>query len=508
VTEEEILAAARNSPPPELMQSPEFQTDGRPDLGKWQRYLATASRDFKLLLEAQYRDAIPQIKLQQYLTADVYVSDAVLWRTYRDRHDSVRIALLPLFAAAMPDTGVTVTDDELRRYLREHEDDYRRPAVAFLSYVALDRRPDAADSAAALARARAIRAEAARDSATFGRLAREVSADSATAEQGGELGWIAWTDSRLDPAVTRALRALRPGQVSPPVLTDRGHEIVRLEAARGDSVRARRIVIPVELVDEHLDHVESRADTLDMVAADQTEPQALDRAAEQLGLVVGRSRLREGERLTLGGDVVPNVSVWAFETPVGEISAVFEGPAAYYVFRLDSLQRGGVPPLAQIRDAVAAAVRHEKKRELAARRAQALAPELRAAPSLNEFAARHDLRVQRLGPFTRVSSPPLLQREPLVLGAAFGLTRGERAGPVPGELGHYFIEVLSHKPADSQAWVAQKVAQRSEVLLAARQARIAQYVSGLRASAQIVDRRRELARQAAQAAPAPAVPLY
>ena len=501
VSEEEILAAARNSPPPEILQSPEFQTDGRPDLAKWQRYLANADRDFMLMLEAQYRDAIPQIKLQQFLTADVYLSDADLWRMYRDRHDSVRIALLPLFAEAMPDTGVTVTDDERRRYLREHEDDYRRAAVASLSYVALDRRPDAGDSAAALTRTREVRAEAARDLATFQRLAREGSADSATAEQGGDLGWVQRDDSRFAPEVARVLRALRPGQVSQPVLTDRGHEIIRVDEARGDSVHARRLIVPVELVGAHLDAVEARADTLDMIAADQTSSAALDSAAVRLGLTVRRTRLREGERLTTGGDLVPNVSVWAFETPAGELSSVFEGRNAYYVFRLDSLQPGGVSPLDQIRDVVELAVRREKKLELAARRAAQLANDVRAAQTLDDVATRTGLRVQRLGPFTRLSPPPLLQREPLVLGAAFSLPAGTRSGVVPGELGHYFIEVLSRKRADSVTWVAQKDAQRAEALLTARQARVAQYISGLRATADIVDRRRELMREAAQAAP-------
>lgn len=508
VRDEEVLAAARSSPPPELMQSPEFQTDGRPDLAKWQRFLATADRQFRLMLDARYREAIPQIKLQQYLTADVYLSDADLWRVYRDRHDSVRIALLALFPEQLPDSGVTVTDDDLRRYLRAHEDDYRRPAVAYLSYVALDRRPSAADSAAALARARGVRAEAARDRATFERLAREASADSATAPQGGDLGWFKRDDPGFVPEFLRAVRALRPGQVSPPVLTEMGYEIVRLDEARGDSLRARRIVVPVELTGERLDVVESRADTLDLIAADQTTPEALDSAALRLGLPMARARLREGERLTLGRYVVPNVSVWAFETPPGEISPVFEGQAAYYVFRLDSLQPEGVPPLDLIRDGLTVAVRREKKLELAGRRAAELADMLRGAGSLADLGRRVSLPVQTLGPFSRVTPPALLQREPLVLGTAFGLAVGGRSDAVAGENGYYFVELLSRRPADSAAWAAQKEGQRAEVLAAARQARISQYMNGLRAEADIVDRRRELARQAAQAAPAIPPPSF
>ncbi|HXF95440.1 MAG TPA: peptidyl-prolyl cis-trans isomerase [Gemmatimonadales bacterium] len=501
VRDEEVRAALLSNPPPELMQSTEFQTDGRFDPGKWQRFLATADRQVLLALEQQYRNLIPQIKLQQYLTADVYVSDAKLWRLYRDQHDSVRVALLALLPEQLPDTGVTVTEDELRRYLEDHEDDFRRPAVAYLSYVALDRRLNAADSAAAQARAREVRAEAARSPEAFERLAREVSADSASGARGGDLGWFKRDDPRFAPQFLAAVRGLRPGQVSQPILTELGWEIIRLEEARGDSLRARRIVVPVELAGAHLEEVEARADSLDLLAAGQQNPALLDSAAAKLGLPVARARLREGERLMLGRYLVPNVSVWAFETPVGETSPVFEGEVAYYVFRLDSLQPAGVPPLDAVREAVTAAVRREKKLDLAGRRAREMAEQIARAPSLTEAARALGVPVQTLGPFARVDPPPLLQREPRVLGAAFGLAVGERVGPIRGELGYYFVELLNRKPADSTAWAAQKDAQRASVVAAARQARISQYMNGLRVAADVVDRRQELARQAVQAPP-------
>ncbi|MGH7699216.1 MAG: peptidylprolyl isomerase, partial [Gemmatimonadales bacterium] len=257
---EEIVAAARTSPPPELRDRPEFQTDGRFDPAKWERFLATADPQFQLALEARYREEIPRIKLAQYITADVYLSDAKLWRMYRDQHDSVRVALLALRPADVPDTGIAVTDAELRAYLSAHQEEYRRPAVAYLSYVALDRRPDRADSAAALALAREIMTAVSRGGADeFARRAREVSADSVTADRAGDLGWLARTDPRLAPPVQRALRALRPGEVSAPVLTPLGYELLRVDRASGDSVRARRIVIPIALTGDRLDAVESRA---------------------------------------------------------------------------------------------------------------------------------------------------------------------------------------------------------------------------------------------------------
>ena len=171
-TEREIQDEARNSPPPELMQMPQFQTDGQFDPAKWQRFLAAGSAGgadpgFLLALEARYRDEIPRVKFAQYLTADIYVSDGKLWRIYRDQHDSISGVFIAILPAIIQDAEVPVTDAELRAYLREHESDFKRPAIAYVSFVALARMPDAVDSATARARALRLRAEAARSQAAF-----------------------------------------------------------------------------------------------------------------------------------------------------------------------------------------------------------------------------------------------------------------------------------------------------------------------------------------------------
>src|SRR5438034_11648011 len=46
-------------------------------------------------------------------------------------------------------------------------------------------------------------------------------------------------------------------------------------------------------------------------------------------------------------------------------------------------------------------------------------------------------QVEKLGPFTRVTAPAQFARNPVVLGTAFGLQRGERSGLVAGETGWF-----------------------------------------------------------------------
>ena len=499
VSDEEIIEAARSSPPPQILQQvtqdATFQTNGQFDISKWQRYLASAGPEFTSQIEALYRDYLPQQKLQEYLTADIYVSDAKLWRIWRDQHEAVTVALLALGPGDVPDTLAPLSDAELQRYYETHKKELKRPAIAWLSFVAEPRVPDAADTATALAQARRLHAEITAGKAKFADVAKKESADSASGAQGGDLGWVKREGSGFDRQFVAAMVRLKPGELSQPVLTQFGYHLIRVDAAKGDSLHARHILVPIVLQGKHLDMVDARTDTLDRLAAAQTEGTKLDAAARALGLPLAPApKLVQGDRLTLGKYVVPDVGVWAFEATPGETSPVIEGERASYVFRLDSIFPEGVPPLAQTRDRVAGGARYEKKKIVARERAERMVAALRDATDLLAAGRARGFPVQKLGPFTRVSAPSLFARDPIVLGAAFGLRPGEKTDLLAGEAGFFMLQGIARAPADSAAWLKQRDQQRAALLRPVAQARVQQFVAALRAQAKVVDRRKELFR--------------
>ncbi|PYP42052.1 MAG: hypothetical protein DMD42_12655 [Gemmatimonadetes bacterium] len=473
VSDDEIIQAARSSPPPQIMQQvlqdPTFQTNGQFDITKWQRYISSAGSEFASQVEQLYRDYLPQRKLEDYLTADVYVSEAKLWRIWRDQHESVTVAV-----------------------------DFKRRAAAWLSYVELPRIPSAADSAAALAHARALRAEITGGKTKFDDVAKRESADSGTGPRGGDLGWVKRNGSGFVAPFAAALRRQAPGVLSEPVLTEFGYHLIRVDSVKGDSARVHHILVPIVLHGAHLDAVDARTDTLDRRAADQTDGSRLDSAAHRLGLPLARaSKLVQGERLTLGSSTIPDVSVWAFEARPGETSPVIDAAQASYVFRLDSLEAAGVPPLASIRARVLAAARFEKKKAVARERADQAAAALRDAGDLLSAGRARGYRVEKLGPFTRVTAPAQFARNPLLLGAAFGLRGGERSGVIADETGRFVLQGLAHVDADSAAWLKQRDQQREALVRPVEQARLQQFIAALRADAKIVDRRSEIFRPTA-----------
>jgi peptidyl-prolyl cis-trans isomerase D len=505
VSDEEIRQLLLNAPLPELQQVPEFQTEGQFDLEKYQRYLRSGvDPNFALALEARYREELPRIKLLERVTEDVYLSDARLWRMFRDQNDSATanvVAIIP--QTAVDEEQVEVTDDDLRRYYRDHRDEFERPAQAFMSFVATSRRPDASDSAAALTRAQAVRQEIL-DGTDFAAVAARESADSANRETGGDLGEV--NLGAFVPPFEEAALALRPGQLSQPVLTRFGYHVIRLESKGDTSYHASHILIPLELYGDHLEEVDLRADSLDMLAADQDDPTALDSVAIRMDLPLAPTgRLYEGDRLQLGRFVIPDIHLWAFEATPGQTSQIIETDWAYYLFRLDSLLPEAAPPLEEIRDEVTRSAKRELQWEAARSLAAALLQEVADGATLGEAARRHNLTPQTVGPFTRLTPTPALRGAPEAIGAAFGMRPGEVAGPFDTQLALLLVESVGLVPADTVEFARQIGTLRQEGLPQAQQARVQVVFSSLREEAEVEDLRAEVRRQ--QQAPTPSLPF-
>ena len=453
-------------------------------------------------LEAQYRDQLRRSKLLRVVAADIYLSDAALWEQYRDENEQVKIGLTAIIPRnVIPDSAVKLTDQEVTAYYRSHQDDFKRSRTAFLSFVALPRLTDASDTAAARARADSARA-AILGGEPFADVARRESADSVSAAAGGELG--EWTRGNMDPAFDSAAFALPLKKVSEPVLSQFGFHVIEITSRKGNKAKGRHILVPIEVSGEHRDRLDAQADSLERLAAERDDPAALDTVSKALSLPIGRTgAVQEGTRVQIGNLVVPDAGVWAFEgREAGSTSPVIETSLAYYVFRLDSLQPEGVPPLAQIRPAVEQALRIEKKREVAKPRAKEYLKRLEKGESMAEAAKALSLPYREFGPFSRVN-PPL--NDPLVVGTAFGLDKGQRSGLIETPDGMYVMESLEKVPADSAKFVKELDEYRTRMIDLARQARIRGYMAALRESAKVVDNRVKL-RQQQQAADAPQPP--
>ena len=492
VTDDEILQAARFSPPTQLMQSPELQTDGRFDPAKYQRFLQSpmARQEGLLLqLEQYYRTEIPKQKLFDQIATDVYVTDEQLWRRWQDSHDSAQVSFVAFGPERIPDTEVRVTDDEIRAYYDTHKKQFERPGTAKVSIIIIPRAVTAADSAAVRARAAALRARII-GGEKFEDVARAESADSVSAANGGSLG--RGGRGRFIPQFETAAYALRPGEISQPVLTPFGYHIIRVDEKKGDTLSLRHILIRVQQSDSASTRTDRRADSLARIAASTDQPAKFDEAARTLQIPVLRATVIEGNPLTISGQFIPSVGPWAFQGAVpGETSELFDAEDGYYLARLDSITPGGTQSLDQAKNDIRTFLLNQKKVDKLLPQATNFA-KVAAASSLESSAKLMGMEVVNTKSFTRVTGVPELSRFPEAVGAAFSLPVNTVSEPIRAMAGVVVERVDRRVPANRPAFDAQKEMLRQRELEQLRQQRVREFLSNLRAVAKVDDKRKQI----------------
>ena len=499
VTDDEVRNAALQMPPQEITSDKEFQTGGRFDQQKWARFLQSGQQpEFMASLEARYRAELPRLKLLEDVTSDVYVPDDKLWNIFRDQHDSVTVRALVIRPdVAVADASVRVTPEDMQAWYDAHKADLSRPARAFLAYAGINKQPQQIDSAIAMNHARALRDSLVRG-LDFAATAKLESADSGSAQAGGLLPTFG--HGQMAPAFDKAAFKAPVGQVSEPVVTPFGIHLIKVEKRTADSVTARHILIPIARSGARLDSLEARADSLDRLAAEQTDPSALDTAAAKLGLGINHTGpVYQGDAVILGRFRIPDVGVWAFEAKPGDLSTVIEINPAYYVFRLDSVFPAGVPPLAQVQGLVQARVLAEKKRQAAEAIARDAERRLASGMTLDQVSTAMRLPIETIGPFARTTTEPLLGTASEAVGVAFRLRVGERSRMLSSNQGFFFLEPTRRVRADSMAWLKQVDSERVNVIRAGRQVRVESFLESIRREAKVVDNRATILRPTAGA---------
>ncbi|HVZ49276.1 MAG TPA: peptidyl-prolyl cis-trans isomerase [Gemmatimonadaceae bacterium] len=492
VTDAEIVDMAKYSPPPQLQQMPDLQTDGRFDPAKYQRFLASPvakQQGILLSLENFYRTEIPKQKLFAQVAGDLYVSDQRLWTIWQDTRDSATVSYVAFRPAPTKENRDAVTDAEIRAYYDSHKAPFDRPGTAVVSIMSIPRRPTAADTAQTLARIRAIRDEIAKG-AKFDDVAKRESDDSVSAVKGGDLGRSVKGTyvKQFDDAVF----SLPVGTLSQPIKTDFGFHLIRVDKRTGDTAYVHHILKLVKQGDSAATATDRLADQLAKATASATTADAFDKASKDLGLLISRVNVSEGETAIYLGRTIPSVSAWAFGgARPGESSDLFDDDAGYYVARLDSLHQGGQQPLETVKEEIRTIIARDKALDGSMTTARTLA-QAAAKTSLEAAAKDAGRPVEKAGPFSRSTPVAAFGYLSEATGAAFALPVGKVGEPVRTSDAVFVLRVDKRTEADSAKWAAQKTIQRLQVQNSLRDQRVRAYLTNLRKAAKIDDHRAEI----------------
>jgi len=495
VTDDEIRFMAMNVPPPQMSQQQIFQSNGQFDINKYRQYLSSPQASDELLaqLEGYYRSVVPESKLREQIGAGTYIPDAQLWRMFRDRNETATVEYVTLDLARLAPRTPAVTEDEVRRYYDEHEDDFKRSRTARFTVAVLRTAPDDADRQAVLAHAQQVRQQLAAGG-DFATVAKAESSDTMSARMGGSLGTV--RKGQMVAPFDSAVWALPVNELSQPVLTQFGYHLIQVTERGGDTAVVRHILLPLKKDDRTLETLDAKSDTLERVAQ---SAQGIERAARTVG-----AALRQGVTVSDNLPYIPGVgpAMEALDWASGEartltegerpVSDVFEGEQGLYVVRLDSYLPAGKMTLAEARPQITSTLILQKKRDLARAEGQKIVAEARRGTPLAQAAAARGLTVATAGPFTRVQGNPALGQATPPVGAAFGAPIGQVSDVVEGPGGLFIVRPTARTAADAQQFAQQKEQMRAGLGQQLRQRATARWLDSVRKAADIEDNREKV----------------
>lgn len=495
VSDTEVQQAFRTSPPPFVMQSPAFQTDGRFDYAKYQQFFADPSVDEQLLLniEQYYRDVLPRQRLEQQLATGISVSEGTAWEEFKARNETAVATYVTIDPSrVVSDEEISVPEEEARRYYREHRDDYERPATATVRIFSISTTPSAADTARVRSRADSIRTAILEGAISFDEAAAEFSFDSTTAEDGGRLG--RFTPEQMRDPLASVVSDLDVDEVSEPVTSPSGIHLVRVGERTGDTASVAHILLQIRLSDAAEDELFGRMDEVEGIALDD----GLLAARDSLGIEV-----REDVTLTEGFDFVPGagslgVAVdWALDeiTAIGELSEFYENGSGFHLLELVDRTEAGRFSFEEVREQIEATLRDER-REAAARRVAEEALESLDDPTIEGLAEANGWPAATTEPFGRREFVPGLGRDTEAIGAAFAAPLGVVTGPYAAGDPLVILRVDERTEADRALFSAMKGQMRQQVAFDLAQQRASQWLEALREEAVVVDHRDRLNRSA------------
>ena len=288
-------------------------------------------------------------------------------------------------------------EETLRAYYNEHENQYKTREQRRASHILIP--VDEGSSEADVEQARA-EAEAAlkrvRDGESFAEVAKELSQDPGSAEEGGDLGFF--ESGIMDPAFDEAVFSLSVGEVSEPVRTPFGFHIIKLDEVRepiGKSFEeARQEVEQAYLKGEAGRLFYEYAEQLANITYE--EPGSLQPAAEALGLEV-----KTGDWITRDGGegilAAPKVVGAAFSEDVmiaGNNSEAIElDPEHVMVLRVVDHEERSIKPLDAVEGQIRDRLRVERAMEKAQQRGEELVTRLEEGLALDALAAELGLEI-------------------------------------------------------------------------------------------------------------------
>ncbi|WP_324034217.1 peptidylprolyl isomerase [Aeromonas caviae] len=383
-----------------------FRDSLRQDMVRQQLMGAVLGSEFALKGEAEQLDRLYNqtrdlrlIRLAASAYVDgIEVSDAEVEQFYKANSarfmndETVKVDYLLLDAANLG-KNIKVTEQDAQDYYDQHQDLFQRPERRQVAHILI---PFGKDEKAAEQKAEAVLAKA-KAGDDFAALAKADSSDTFSAKKGGELDWF--EKGVMDPAFEKAAFALaKAGDLSAVVKSPFGFHIIKLLGVEPAKTKPF-----VDVMSDTIARLQSEkakeqffAEQQKMADSSFENPDSLDLTAEAMGLQVqSTGYFSQADAPAPLND--PKVLSVAFSEQLrddntnSDVIELADGKAL--VLHIMGHQPKAAKPLAEVKEQVITAIKHDKASEVARGKAQGLLDKLKAGENVQADLTALDLKV-------------------------------------------------------------------------------------------------------------------
>jgi peptidyl-prolyl cis-trans isomerase D len=342
--------------------------------------------------------------------------------------------------------SVQVTPDDVQKYYKAHQDDYRLPETVTVRHILIKTpTPDANgkvdQKAVDAARAKAEDVDKQlKGGANFADLAKKYSDDPGSAKDGGLLPPL--TRGRTVSEFEQAAFSTPAGQTTGVIRTNYGFHIIHVEAKQEarlkplDEVKVE--IEPVLKQQKAATDAQNTANTMQALA----KTNGMEKAAADRNLNVVTTDLIAQTDAIPGLGVAPDLSNALFTAKKNDPPALAATPQGFVIYQVTEIQPAQTPTFEQIKDKVATQFKDQRAQQLLQQKIQELADRAHADHDLAKAAKEAGATVKTSELVDRTQQVPDLGAMTGQAAAAFSMKVGEISAPIQGGTNGIVLKVL------------------------------------------------------------------
>ena len=456
VSDEEVLYHLQNIPPPFLVSDLAFQTDGQFDQEKYDQAINNpVGNEWGQIEQFMKSTYLPNIKLQEMISADVMITEADIWSSYIKQYVNYTIDGIHVTTNSVQDDVSDPTEDELFEEYTRRIDDFKREETRTLEVAAWEKKPSVEDTNRVLSNCSAIMDQL-NTGSDFGELANihtedpgnQVSPDSG---RGGNLGWF--SRGQMVKPFEDAAFAASAGDIVGPVLSRFGYHIIKVNDQRTtddkEELNASHILLKINMGPNTRDALKRKSTLFSYDASDPTIGFAAAVDSHQVdtktasNITVGSSALR------IFGPF-RNAVRFAYENQLDDVSDPLENDRYFIVARLDSILPEGTHSFEEVEGQIKNSMNQDRRLEATKVLAEQLLDQFDQGATFQEIKDNND-NVDLVSGETKLLTRSFnsFGRSNFLVGALLKARAGDVIGPISTTRGHGIVKVVDISGIDS-----------------------------------------------------------